>query len=85
MQWGEPRPRHIRDPKTRAHEDSLQVIPAYYYVFSGSIVVFSVTKQLPLKVFQLSDTFPSEIFKTRKNKFYTSFRRKESEGEGEGE
>lgn len=31
MQWGEPRPRHIRDPKTRAHEDSLQVIPAYYY------------------------------------------------------
>lgn len=85
MQWGEPRPRHIRDPKTRAHEDSLQVIPAYYYVFSGSIVIFSVTKQLPLKVFQLLDTFSSEIFKTRKNKFYTSFRRKESEGEGEGD
>lgn len=85
MQWGEPRPRHIRDPKTRAHEDSLQVIPAYYYVFNGSIVVFSVTKQLPLKVFQLLDTFPSEIFKTKKKKFYTSFRRKESEGEGEGE
>lgn len=25
MQWGEPRPRHMRDPKTRAPEDSLQV------------------------------------------------------------
>ncbi|XP_062249344.1 synaptic functional regulator FMR1 [Platichthys flesus] len=25
MQWGDPRPRHIRDPKTRAPEDSLQI------------------------------------------------------------
>ncbi|XP_075904129.1 fragile X messenger ribonucleoprotein 1 [Nelusetta ayraudi] len=25
MQWGEPRPRHMRDPKTRAPEDSLQI------------------------------------------------------------
>lgn len=25
MQWGEPRPRHMREPKTRAPEDSLQV------------------------------------------------------------
>ncbi|KAM9356880.1 fragile X messenger ribonucleoprotein 1 [Symphorus nematophorus] len=25
MQWGEPRPRHIRDPKTRAQEDTLQI------------------------------------------------------------
>lgn len=25
MQWGEPRPRHIRDPKSRAPEDTLQI------------------------------------------------------------
>ncbi|XP_036932166.1 synaptic functional regulator FMR1 [Acanthopagrus latus] len=25
MQWSEPRPRHIRDPKTRAQEDTLQI------------------------------------------------------------
>lgn len=25
MQWGEPRPRHIRDPKARVQEDTLQV------------------------------------------------------------
>uniref|UniRef100_A0A8C9YLW3 Fragile X messenger ribonucleoprotein 1 n=1 Tax=Sander lucioperca TaxID=283035 RepID=A0A8C9YLW3_SANLU len=25
MQWSEPRPRHVRDPKTRAQEDTLQV------------------------------------------------------------
>lgn len=25
MQWCEPRPRHIRDPKTRLQEDTLQV------------------------------------------------------------
>lgn len=27
MQWSDPRPRHIRDPKTRAQEDTLQVTP----------------------------------------------------------
>ncbi|XP_070692651.1 fragile X messenger ribonucleoprotein 1 [Pempheris klunzingeri] len=25
MQWSEPRPRHVRDPKTRAQEDTLQI------------------------------------------------------------
>ncbi|XP_071313262.1 fragile X messenger ribonucleoprotein 1 [Trachinotus anak] len=25
MQWGEPRPRHVRDPKTRGQEDTLQI------------------------------------------------------------
>lgn len=29
MQWGDPRPRHIRDPKTRAQEDTLQVAQMY--------------------------------------------------------
>lgn len=25
MQWSEPRPRHVREPKTRAQEDTLQI------------------------------------------------------------
>lgn len=30
MQWSDPRPRHIRDPKTRAQEDTLQVAHANF-------------------------------------------------------
>lgn len=28
MQWSESRPRHVRDPKTRSQEDTLQVMHA---------------------------------------------------------
>lgn len=30
IQWSEPRPRHIREPKTRAQEDNLQVTCSFF-------------------------------------------------------
>lgn len=39
MQWSEPRPRHVRDPKTRAQEDTLQV--THTHIFTPKIM-FSV-------------------------------------------
>lgn len=49
MQWSEPRPRHIRDPKTRAQEDTLQVTHTPKNMFS--LVCFNSIKETPTDFF----------------------------------
>uniref|UniRef100_A0A671Y2J2 Fragile X messenger ribonucleoprotein 1 n=1 Tax=Sparus aurata TaxID=8175 RepID=A0A671Y2J2_SPAAU len=39
MQWSEPRPRHIRDPKTRVQEDTLQVTHTHTHTHNSLLCI----------------------------------------------